>query len=166
MKHVRYKLETLKMNLIGFLGRLCISLIFIISGVAKLIDLPMAGAQLSNEMSNLMIYTQGIEWIQKGIDDFLPMTHTLVLIAAIVEIISGLLVLLGVQARFGAFLLLVYLIPVTFIFHHFWYLEGDEKILQMTMFLKNLAIFGGLLMVLAYGTGRSAIKTKLKPPDK
>lgn len=150
------------MNLIGFFGRLCLSVIFLVSAIYKFMDLSGGESYLANGMCNLLGYTQGIDWIQHYIDYFLPMSNTLLLIAAIVEAVCGLLILLGIQVRFGALVLALYLIPVTLIFHHFWYLEGEERSMQMIMFLKNLAIFGGLLLVLAYGTGPKWIQQK--PP--
>lgn len=155
------------MHLVGFLGRLCLSIIFIVSGIYKFIDLQMNETTLANGLCTLMQYTMQIEWIQQGIEHFLPMSDIMVIIAAIVEILFGLLVLIGLQVRLSAFILALYLIPVTFVFHHFWYLEGDEKVLQMVMFLKNLAIFGGLLLVVAFGTGpKAASPPKSKPPAK
>jgi putative oxidoreductase len=148
------------MNLIGFFGRLCLVIIFIISAIYKFSDLATAESYLANGMCNLLGYTQGMDWLQGYIDYFLPMSYNLVLAAAIVEALCSLLILFGIQARLGAGVLALYLIPLTFIFHHFWYLDGDEKMMQMVMFLKNLAIFGGLLLVLAYGTGPTFIQSK------
>jgi putative oxidoreductase len=114
---------------------------------------------LANALCNVQSYTSGIDWLQKGIDYFLPMTKNLILIAAIVEAVAGLMVLLGLEARIGAIILALYLIPVTFFFHHFWFLMGDDKAMQTIHFLKNLAIFGGLLMVVVYGSGPKRPKT-------
>ncbi len=61
--------------------------------------------------------------------------------------------LLGFKARVGAVLLIIFLIPATLIFHNFWAFEGMERQMQMIMFMKNLAILGGLLLVLGLGPG-------------
>lgn len=141
------------MQFIGFLGRACISVIFIISSISKFSDLSMGETILANAFCNVQSYAPGIEWLQRSIDYLLPMTKHLILVAAIVEGVCGLMVLLGLEVRIGAALLALFLIPVTFFFHHFWFLTGEERAMQMIHFLKNLAIFGGLLLIIAFGTG-------------
>jgi putative oxidoreductase len=74
-------------------------------------------------------------------------------------IVGGLSVLLGIRARFGAVLLILFLIPVTLTFHDYWhYAPGTERIAQMTNFMKNMGLAGGLLMVLAFGSGPLSLK--------
>ena len=41
---------------------------------------------------------------------------------------------------------------MTLVFHNFWAFQGDQQQLQLAMFLKNLAIAGGLLVVLSTQT--------------
>jgi putative oxidoreductase len=83
----------------------------------------------------------------------------LLLVGAIfLLILGGTLVLIGYRARFGAVLLLLYWIPVTFIVHSFWNDPEPERRLQALLFTKNLAIIGGLLMVWANGTGRYSVR--------
>lgn len=73
-------------------------------------------------------------------------------------IIGGLLVLTGYRTRLGVFMLLVYWIPVTFIVHSWWQYPEPEARLQATMFMKNVAITGGLLMLWVNGAGKFSIK--------
>jgi uncharacterized membrane protein YphA (DoxX/SURF4 family) len=87
----------------------------------------------------------------------LTMVPLLLVGAAAVEFIGGLSLVLGYKTRLGATLLLLFLIPASIIFHDFWNIGGNEGQLQQIMFLKNLAIFGGLLYVLSYGPGLIAI---------
>jgi putative oxidoreductase len=58
-------------------------------------------------------------------------------------------VLTGYKLRWGVAALLVFLVPVTLVFHNFWAFQGELQQLQLAMFLKNLAIAGGLLVVLS-----------------
>lgn len=116
------------------LGRLCLSAIFIISGIGKFIDFDSNAQYMAS----------------KG----LTMVPFFLVVAAIIEILGGLAILLGFKARIGAGILALYLIPVTFLFHDFWNVSGAEHLLQLIMFLKNLAIFGGLLYVVCSGAGR------------
>lgn len=73
-------------------------------------------------------------------------------------VVGGFMVLLGYRAKFGAVLLLVYWIPVTFIVHSYWTYPEDAQRLESIMFMKNLAIIGGLLMVWANGTGKYSVR--------
>ncbi len=95
--------------------------------------------------------------------------------AIVLLILGGLMVLFGYRTSFGAFLLLMYWVPVTFIVHDFWnvphhchntiscpdlQIEWDENYRRMQgiLFMKNLAIVGGLLMVLVNGSARFSIR--------
>ncbi len=71
--------------------------------------------------------------------------HFFLVFAVTFLLLGGLSILLGFRARLGAVLLVAFLIPVTLIFHDFWI---DKT--QMINFMKNTAIMGGVLMVLAY----------------
>jgi putative oxidoreductase len=77
--------------------------------------------------------------------------------AIVLELGGGLLVALGYRARLGAFALAVFVVPTTLIFHDFWTLTGPDYQLQMIMFLKNLSMLGGLLLVMAFGPGRFSV---------
>ncbi|HAB99642.1 MAG TPA: hypothetical protein DCE71_07470 [Parachlamydiales bacterium] len=52
-------------------------------------------------------------------------------------------------------MLLVILHSSTFLFHQFWFIEGGARELQTIMFLKNLAIMGGLIMLMLHGAQAS-----------
>ena len=78
------------------------------------------------------------------------------LIAAI-EIICGLMVLVGLKARWGALVLIVFTAATIILVHHFWDMAGDAFYSNMTEALKNLSIMGGLLLVVAVGAGPSSI---------
>jgi len=86
----------------------------------------------------------------------------LLLIGAIILLLlGGLMVLIGYRSSFGSILLLLYYIPVTFIVHSFWNDPVKVQRIQAIMFMKNLAIIGGLLMIIANGSGRYSIKRLL-----
>ncbi len=74
-------------------------------------------------------------------------------------VLGGVLVLIGYRSKFGAALLMVYFIPLTFIIHAFWGIEPSiERRIASIHFMKNIAIIGGLLMIFANGSGRYSIK--------
>jgi len=120
-------------RLTTLLGRVFLALIFFVSAAGKLADY---GGTVGHMTS------QGV-----------PMAKFLLAGAVFFEIAGGLMVLLGRWARFGALLLVLFLIPTTLVYHDFWGYTGVERTAQMLQFMKNLAILGGLLMVCAYGSG-------------
>ncbi len=128
----------------AFIGRILISAIFIITGLHKLVDPAGTAAYIA----------------QAG----LPYPHFLAIAAGLVEVVGGSLVVLGLLTRLTGILMFLYLIPVTLVFHHFWTLEGMQRQMQMTNFLKNLAIMGGLLMLFAFGPGPFSVDRRIRRP--
>lgn len=119
------------------LGRILLSAIFLLSAIHKLTHWSATEAQLQSE---------GLAWV------------SLLLAGAVaLELAGSLMVLVGFQARWGALLLFVFLIPVTFIVHDFWTYEGQQQQTQMINSIKNLAVMGGTLMVMAFGAGQFSI---------
>ena len=119
------------------LGRILLSLIFILSGLGKIGD----GSGTAGSMA-----AKGMV----AVPFFLTM-------AILFELGGGLTVLLGFKALLGAWALVFYLIPVSLIFHNFWAFTGAEQRMQVINFLKNLAIMGGLLLVALRGAGKPCI---------
>jgi putative oxidoreductase len=70
-------------------------------------------------------------------------------IAIALMVIGGLCVASGFHARLGAALLAVFLVVATPTFHAFWAHQGAEAEQQAIHFMKNLAMLGGALVVLA-----------------
>ncbi len=73
------------------------------------------------------------------------------------KIIGAVLVLLGWHAHLGALLLLIVAIPLTYWAHAFWKMHGPEHAIERAMFIKEVAIIGGLFLILAMGGGHFAI---------
>lgn len=111
-----------------FLARVLLSLIFVMSGFAKLAD--PAGT---------------IAYIQSVGAPFPQVAYGLALIA---ELGCGLALLIGFQSRIAALGLAVFTLAAALIFHH----QFNDQI-QMIMFMKNITIMGGLLLVVAHGSG-------------
>src|SRR5689334_2312233 len=68
-------------------------------------------------------------------------------------ILGSVSVVLGFKARFGATLLLIFLVAATYYFHAFWKLEGQEAQMQMIQFMKNLGLAGAMVMIIGNGPG-------------
>jgi putative oxidoreductase len=128
----------------ALLGRIALSAIFVISGIAKLAD-----------------YEGTLGHMRSA---GLPGPEVLLVIAAITEILGGLSVLTGFLSRIGALALIGFLIPTSLVFHAFWRFEGAEQTMQMANFMKNVGIAGGLLMLVAYGPGRYSVDALLRKP--
>ena len=114
-------------------GRFLLSLIFLMSAFGKATQFSGTAAMMES----------------KG----MPAASFFLVMAILFETIGGLSVLAGFKARYGALALIVFLIPATLIFHNFWAYTGMEQMGQMTNFLKNLSIMGGLLLIAGRGPG-------------
>jgi putative oxidoreductase len=121
-------------------GRFLVSVMFLVSGFFKVVG-----------------YSQMVGFAAaKG----LPLASVSIACAAALELLGGLAILTGFQTRIAAWLLILYLVPVTLFFHNFWAMQGMEQQDNMIHFLKNLAIMGGLLILSAYGAGAFSIDAR------
>ncbi len=73
-------------------------------------------------------------------------------------IIGASLVLLGYRTALGITILLIYFVPVTIIVYSFWNDPQEVNRLHGIMFMKNLAIIGGLLMLLVQKDGKYRLR--------
>jgi putative oxidoreductase len=119
------------------IGRIGLALLFLWSGYEKLAD-----------PSFTVAYMQ-----EYG----LPAAHLLMWPALLLELGGGAMLALGWKTRWIAFVLAVYTIAATFIFHAFWSAPADQVMNEQIHFMSNLAIAGGLLLLFAYGAGRYAL---------
>jgi putative oxidoreductase len=117
------------------LGRLLIALIFVLSGLSKI-------AAPAN----------AIAYIQSAGAPFAPAAFG---IAAVVEVIGGLALLVGFQTRLVAAALAIFTLAAAVLFHNNM---ADQN--QMIHFMKNLAITGGLLQVVAFGAGAFSLDNR------
>lgn len=92
-----------------------------------------------------------------------PLASVLVPLSGIVELLGGLGILLGYKTKWGAWLLVIFLIPVTFMLHRFW-LIPDPMIRQLDMaaFMKNISILGGALLIAYFGPGPLSVDSWLR----
>jgi putative oxidoreductase len=87
----------------------------------------------------------------------LPWPTLLHLVTIVVQLSGGLSLLLGIEARLGALLLSLFLVPVTVLYHPFWKRTGADFVAEADHFLSNLAIIGGFLVVVAVGGGHFSV---------
>ena len=83
-----------------------------------------------------------------------PFATVLVPLAGILALVGGVSIMLGYRARFGALLLLIFLVPVTLIMHKFWGLADPQvAMMQRVHVMKNVSLIGGCLMIMHFGSG-------------
>lgn len=122
------------METIGPLAaRICLSAVFLYSGLTKLLDLPAA--------------------YQEVVGLGLPFPWAALAVTLAVQLAGGLMVLLGWHARLGAFILAAFTIVATLWAHGFWSLSGPERVRQLTVSLEHLAIVGGFILIMVRGPG-------------
>lgn len=122
---------------VALIGRWLVSAIFVMSGFEKL-----------GGFAGSVAYAQGAG---------LPMPQVAVAIALVIELVGGLMVLVGFRARLGAFAVAVFSATAAFAFHRYWSLPADKQTLDFLFFWKDLGLAGGMLMVMAFGPGRLSI---------
>jgi putative oxidoreductase len=120
-------------DIAALLGRTLLGLMFFVSGVEKL------GA-----FADTSAFMSGVG---------LPAVNVLLVLAIVVEIAGGGAICLGWRTRLAALALLLFTVVVTMVFHRFWSAAPDQAVVQRLMFMKNLSIMGGLVLLSAFGPG-------------
>ena len=83
-----------------------------------------------------------------------PWASILVPLSGVVAIAGGLSILLGFRANLGAWLIALFLIPVTLMLHKFWLVQDPMMAqMQMILFMKNVSMLGGALLISQFGAG-------------
>ena len=122
--------------------RLCLSLVFLYSGLTKLLDITAGTAEVA----------------ALG----LPAPQIMLALTVVAQLGGGLSVLMGWWSRIGAFVLLGFTVAATLLGHAFWQLSGAEFQHQLTTTLEHLAIVGGFLMLMLSGPGPISIDETLR----
>jgi putative oxidoreductase len=134
-----YFFSFMKMKLVVLTGRIFYSLIFINSG---LFHFSKAAIDYAD--------SQGV-----------PMPSFLVPVSGIMAVAGGLSILIGYKAKWGAWLLVAFLIPVTIMMHGFWkFNEAAQHQVQMAMFMKNTSMLGAALLITWFGSGPISLDAK------
>lgn len=87
-----------------------------------------------------------------------PLASVAVPLSGVLALLGGLSVLLGFHARIGAWLLIAFLVPVTFMMHDFWNISDPMAAqMQRVMFMKNVSMIGAGLLITYFGSGPVSI---------
>lgn len=122
------------------LARTLLALMFVLAGFSKLGGLDGTAAYIAS----------------KG----MPMPMVLAAGAALLEVLGGVALAVGYRTRLAAALLAAFTVLATLIFHAFWSMPADQAAMQQLMFMKNLSVIGGLLMVVGLGAGGCSIDSR------
>ena len=121
------------------IGRIFFSLIFIMAGFANFSKSTIGYAA-----------SQGV-----------PLASIAVPLSGLIAIAGGFSIALGYQTKRGAWLIVLFLIPVTFMMHQFWKVQDPMMSqIQMIMFMKNISMLGGALAFAYFGAGPVSIDAR------
>ena len=90
----------------------------------------------------------------------LPLPQLATVLAIVVEVGGGLALLAGYGTRLAALALALFTLVATFVFHNFWAMPAEQVMVQQLMFLKNIAVVGGLLVLAAHGAGAYSVDAR------
>ena len=122
------------MQYLPLVGRILYALIFILSGVGHFAAL---------EATSQYAGSAGV-----------PMPEVAAIVSGIMILLGGLSIALGYKVKWGAILLVAFLIPAAFMMHNFWSIDDPMMAqTQMAMFMKNIALAGAALFMMYFGSG-------------
>lgn len=124
-------------DLFALIGRVALAGMFVESGIAKIGGFGGTAGYIAS----------------KG----LPLPEVGAGIAIAVEVVAGIALIVGWKARWAALAIAIFTLATMFLFHPYWTLPADKQYPEMLAFWKNLAIFGGMLMVMAFGAGKFSV---------
>lgn len=122
------------------IGRVLLALMFILSGFQKLTHL---------EGTAGFIASGG-----------LPFPALLAVVVGLLELLGGLAIAIGLQARLAALALGLFTLAATFVFHRFWAVPAEQAYVQQLMFMKNISVAGGMFVVAALGAGAASLDAR------
>ena len=118
---------------INRIGRILFGLIFIASGLSKIGD-----------------WDKTISYMESHNMVFSPF---FLIMAILLQVAGGLSIITSYKTKIGTILLMIFILPATFIFHNFWALSAETELeiiiqqAEMVSFLKNITIIGALLLI-------------------
>lgn len=124
------------------LGRLLFSLIFLMTALGH--------------------FSQG--YVAYAGQQGVPMPSLLVPLSGLIAIAGGLSVTLGYKAKLGAWLLILFLVPVSLAMHNFWAVSDPMmRGVQLAMFMKNVSMVGAALLITHFGSGPLSLDARRAP---
>jgi putative oxidoreductase len=121
-------------------GRVLLALMFVLAGFSKLGNIAGTAGYIASAG--------------------LPVASVLAVAVALLELVGGLALAVGFHARWAALALGLFTLLASVLFHKFWAVPADQQFVQQLMFMKNLAVSGGMFMVAALGAGPLSIDAR------
>jgi putative oxidoreductase len=90
----------------------------------------------------------------------LPAAQLLAVATAALEVVAAVLLIVGWQARWAALALAAFTLLASVLFHNYWAMPAEQQMMQQLMFMKNIAVVGGLLAIFAFGAGAWSLDAK------
>jgi putative oxidoreductase len=131
------------MNTQGFpvlIARVLLALMFLLAGLSKFGGLEGTAGYIAS----------------KG----LPMAQVLAVATAALEVGAAVLLIVGWQARWAALALAAFTLLASVLFHNYWAMPAEQQMMQQLMFMKNIAVVGGLLAIFAFGAGTLSLDAR------
>ena len=129
-------------SLAALIGRILLALMFLGAGISKFGGLDGTAGYIASAG--------------------LPLPKLLAIATAALEVVAALMLIIGWQARWAALALAAFTLLATVLFHNYWAMPAEQQFTQQLMFMKNLAISGGLLVVFAFGAGALSLDQRNK----
>jgi putative oxidoreductase len=124
-------------------GRVLLALMFILAGFSKLGNIEGTAGYIAS--------------------GGLPFGSLLAVVVGLLELLGGLALAVGFQARWAALALGLFTLAASVLFHKFWAVPADQAMVQQLMFMKNLSVAGGLFIVAALGSGPLSVDAHRGP---
>jgi putative oxidoreductase len=121
-------------------GRVLLALMFILAGFSKLGNLEGTAGYIAS--------------------GGLPLASVLAVVVGLLELLGGLAIAVGFQARWAALALGLFTVAASLLFHKFWAVPAEQVMVQQLMFMKNLSVAGGLFVVAALGAGPVSVDAR------
>ena len=137
---MRYVLFDKVSNEVILLARILLVVLFVLFGWSKLTD-----------FSGTVGYMASLS---------LPVPTLAAAVVVLMEFFVGLAIVLGFCTRPLALLLALYTLGTALIGHHYWTMEGADRMANMINFYKNVSIVGGLLLLCVTGPGKYSIERR------
>jgi putative oxidoreductase len=122
------------------IGRSLVGLLFLVAGIRQ-----------------LMFYAGSVGYFGKlGF----PLPEATAWLSIVLHVAGGIFLIIGWKTRWTSWVLLAMVVIATAMAHRFWEYDPAQYANQLNHFLKNLAIVGGLLYVIAFGPGGMSADAK------
>lgn len=126
---------------VSIVGRLLLALMFILAGFGKLGNID---------------GTAG--FIASG---GLPAPTFLAVVVGLLELIGGLALVVGYQVRLAGLALALFTVAASVVFHAFWSAPAEQQYVAQLLFMKNISVAGGMLLISALGAGPLSIDARV-----